>query len=89
MGVGKTVLVSTIIQALIEDEKLRKGSSIAYFYLDGISRHLFDISIMLRSLLRQLGAFEPCFKLLESLWLKTPKPLLDNNCVLDIIRKVI
>ena len=44
---------------------------------------------MPRSLLRQLGAFEPYFKLLESLWSKTPKPLLDKNRVLDVIRKVI
>ena len=90
MGVGKTILISTIIQALTDNDNLRKESLLAYFYLDGKSQHLSDTSTMLRSLLRQLGgAFKICFESLESLWSKTPKPLLDNNRVLDEIRKVI
>ena len=89
MGVGKTVLVSTIIQALIDSDYCRDGTLLAYFYLDGKSRHLSGTSTMLRSLLRQLAVYEPCFKSLESLWSKTPKPLLDNYTVLEEIRKVV
>ena len=89
MGVGKTVLVSTIIQALIENDNLRNGCLVAYFYRDGKSQHLSNTSTMLRSLLRQLGAFEICFQSLKTLWSKTPKPLLDDNRVLSEIHKVI
>ena len=88
MGVGKTVLVSTIIQALIDNDKLREGAFLAYFYLDGKSRHRSDTSTMLRSLLRQLASYGPCFDSLQSLWSRTPKPLLDNFRVLEEIRKV-
>ena len=88
MGVGKTMLVSTIIQVLVNGDEFRDGALLAYFYLDGKSRHLSDTSTMLRSLLRQLAVYEPCFNSLKSLWSRTPKPLLDNFCVLEEIRKV-